>query len=110
MIYDSILDTIGRTTGLQRFHAIHLNDSKGALGSKLDRHEHIGKGEIGPKAFEMLVNDPRFERIPILLETPIEDEGHAATETKVAKAGLSKSSAHSARVSSRGGGGRAENF
>jgi deoxyribonuclease-4 len=56
--------------GLDRLVAIHLNDSKGALGSRLDRHEHIGKGKIGRAAFRWLVNDPRLKRVPMVLETP----------------------------------------
>jgi deoxyribonuclease-4 len=48
----------------------HLNDSKGKLGSRLDRHEHIGKGELGVEPFRLLVNDERFSRCPGILETP----------------------------------------
>jgi deoxyribonuclease-4 len=50
--------------------AFHLNDSKKPLGSRVDRHEHIGQGEIGLDAFGMLLNDKRFARLPKLLETP----------------------------------------
>lgn len=66
-----------RLIGFDRLKVVHCNDSKKGLGSKVDRHEHIGKGEIGPKAFELLVNDPRFDRIPILLETPESETMHA---------------------------------
>ena len=66
-----------RLIGFDRLKVVHCNDSKKGLGSHVDRHEHIGKGEIGLKAFELLVNDPRFERIPIILETPESDEMHA---------------------------------
>lgn len=52
----------------------HLNDSKTALGSNVDRHEHIGKGHIGLKAFEFILNDQRFEEHPMLLETPGAEE------------------------------------
>lgn len=55
--------------GLDRLKVIHANDSMRPLGSKRDRHEHIGKGEIGETAFRCLVNDPRFDQVPILLET-----------------------------------------
>ena len=65
-----------RLIGFDRLKVVHCNDSKKDLGSKVDRHEHIGKGEIGLKAFEWLVNDPRFERIPILVETPEGDTMH----------------------------------
>lgn len=50
--------------------ALHLNDSKAPLGKKLDRHEHIGKGEIGMKAFKRILSDKRFEEMPLILETP----------------------------------------
>ncbi len=62
--------------GFNRLVAVHCNDSIGGLGSKKDRHAHIGEGEIGEEGFRLLVNDKRFERIPILLETPMENEGH----------------------------------
>ena len=62
--------------GFDRLVAVHCNDSIGGLGSKKDRHAPIGEGEIGEECFRLLVNDKRFENIPILLETPIEDEGH----------------------------------
>lgn len=64
------LDNIERAIGLKRFHCIHLNDSKGALGSKLDRHEHIGEGEIGEGGFRALFSDKRLHGLPVILETP----------------------------------------
>jgi len=63
-----------RIIGLERLAAIHLNDSKTALGSRVDRHEHIGKGRIGLEAFRFVMNEPRFCRIPKVLETPKEKE------------------------------------
>ncbi len=59
-----------RIIGIDRIKFFHLNDSKKNLGSRVDRHEHIGQGEIGMKAFELLVNDPRFASHPMVLETP----------------------------------------
>jgi len=53
---------------------LHLNDSKGSLGSGLDRHAHIGKGEIGTKGFRKFLSHPRFKKIPIILETPKKSE------------------------------------
>jgi deoxyribonuclease-4 len=53
-----------------RLAAIHLNDSKAARGSRVDRHAHIGKGKIGPAAFRFIMNEPRFREIPKVLETP----------------------------------------
>ena len=50
--------------------ALHLNDSKAARGSRVDRHEHIGKGQIGLEAFRFIMCDRRFRKIPKVLETP----------------------------------------
>ncbi len=55
--------------GLDILRAIHLNDSKSRLGSRVDRHEHIGQGELGLEPFRFLVNDQRFRGIPMTLET-----------------------------------------
>src|SRR5438045_6587510 len=59
-----------RVIGPDRLAAIHLNDSKAALGSRVDRHAHIGKGNIGLAAFRFIMNEPRFRKIPKVLETP----------------------------------------
>jgi deoxyribonuclease-4 len=59
-----------RTIGLQHLAALHLNDSKAARGSRVDRHEHIGKGKIGLEAFRFIMRDARFRKIPKVLETP----------------------------------------
>ena len=59
-----------RTIGLARLAALHLNDSKTERGSRVDRHEHIGKGKIGLKAFRYIMREPRFRKIPKVLETP----------------------------------------
>jgi deoxyribonuclease-4 len=59
--------------GLERIKAIHLNDSKRELGSRVDRHEHIGHGKIGLEAFSHLLNDRRFRDVPMYLETPKAD-------------------------------------
>jgi len=56
--------------GLDRLAAIHLNDSKTPRGSRVDRHEHIGKGKIGLPAFRFIMRDRRFRKIPKVLETP----------------------------------------
>jgi deoxyribonuclease-4 len=61
--------------GLARLRAIHLNDSKRELGSRIDRHEHIGQGKIGLAGFRHLLNDQRLSSVPMYLETPKEDEG-----------------------------------
>lgn len=70
----SFLEKIGRTTGLGNLRLIHLNDSKGAMGSNLDRHEHIGKGKIGAGAFHLLLNRPETRDVPMILETPKKTE------------------------------------
>jgi deoxyribonuclease IV len=59
-----------RVVGLNRLAAVHLNDSKTARGSRVDRHEHIGKGKIGLAAFRLIMHDQRLRRIPKVLETP----------------------------------------
>jgi deoxyribonuclease-4 len=61
---------LDRVIGLSRLEAFHLNDSKNPLGSRRDRHEHIGRGEVGLEAFRLLLNDRRFRRLPMVLETP----------------------------------------
>jgi deoxyribonuclease IV len=63
-----------RVIGLNRLAAIHVNDSKTARGSRVDRHEHIGKGQIGLDAFRFIMRDRRFRKIPKVLETPKDKE------------------------------------
>jgi len=60
--------------GLNRLAAIHVNDSKAARGSRVDRHQHIGKGQIGLDAFRFIMRDRRFRKIPKVLETPKGEE------------------------------------
>lgn len=67
---NAALNLFDQTVGLGWIRVLHLNDSKGALGSKLDRHEHIGKGTIGDAGFKVVVNRPEFASIPKILETP----------------------------------------
>ena len=68
------LDEFDRVIGLDKLKAIHLNDAKQPLGSKKDRHEHIGQGEIGLEGFRAFVNDPRVADVPMILETPKGDD------------------------------------
>ncbi|MEO8439574.1 MAG: deoxyribonuclease IV [Spartobacteria bacterium] len=63
-----------RIVGLSQLAALHLNDSKTERGSRVDRHEHIGKGRIGVEAFRVIMRDRRFRKIPKVLETPKEKE------------------------------------
>jgi len=69
---DATLTAFDRLIGLSRLKVIHANDSKKPFGSRVDRHEAIGEGEIGPEAFGLLMNDPRLAAIPVILETPKE--------------------------------------
>lgn len=68
--YERTIDEMERHVGLDNVGAFHLNDSKRELGSRVDRHEHIGDGQIGLDAFRFLLNDRRFTRLPKVLETP----------------------------------------
>ena len=73
---DATLTAFDRLIGLSRLKVIHANDSKKPFGSRVDRHEAIGEGEIGPEAFRLLMNDPRLAAVPVILETPKEgDDG-----------------------------------
>lgn len=68
--YRATIDALDATVGLQHVHFFHLNDSKKECGSRVDRHEHIGKGHIGLDGFRLLLNDERLQHIPMTLETP----------------------------------------
>ena len=68
--YDSTFREFDRIVGIDRIAVFHLNDSKRPCGSRVDRHEHIGKGCLGLEPFRRLLNDPRFAHLPMLLETP----------------------------------------
>ncbi len=68
--YAKTFDEFERIIGIRQLKAVHLNDSRGELGSRLDRHEHIGLGRIGLEAFRLLLNDPRLRSLPMVLETP----------------------------------------
>ena len=68
--YERTFHEFDRLVGLDRIKVFHLNDSKKPCGSRVDRHEHIGKGCLGLEPFRRLVNDARFAGLPMLLETP----------------------------------------
>jgi deoxyribonuclease-4 len=72
--YRRTIDTFDSTIGIEKLYIIHLNDSKKELGSRVDRHENIGEGYIGIKAFELLMNDMRFLDVPKIIETPKKKE------------------------------------
>jgi deoxyribonuclease-4 len=75
--YQETLAQFDEIIGLPALQVVHANDSKGALGSHLDRHAHIGDGEIGLEAFRMLINDPHLTGIPVIVETPESETMHA---------------------------------
>ena len=68
--YQKTMQEFDREVGFDHLHFFHLNDSKKDLGSRVDRHEHIGQGCIGMDGFAHLLNDPRFQDHPMALETP----------------------------------------
>lgn len=75
---DGVLDEFDRIIGLDRLHAIHMNDSKNPFESHKDRHEKIGEGSIGLEAMKNIINNPRLKHLPIFLETPNEIDGYKA--------------------------------
>ncbi|KAJ1173756.1 hypothetical protein NDU88_005582 [Pleurodeles waltl] len=77
---DKMLQEFSQIVGLNYLKALHLNDSKGALGCHLDRHHNIGQGHIGLNGFRHILNEPRLDGLPMILETPATHEGddHAA--------------------------------
>jgi deoxyribonuclease-4 len=78
--YAATMESFDRIIGLERLEVIHLNDSKGHLGSRKDRHEHIGKGYIGLDGFRHVLNDVRLAGLPGLLETPKSADLHEDRE------------------------------
>lgn len=71
--FDRVFSDFETIVGFDRLKGMHLNDSRKGCGSRIDRHESIGKGEIGEECFKTLVADPRFDDIPLILETPDPD-------------------------------------
>lgn len=71
--YEQFMDQVELEIGHHTVKVWHFNDSKGALGSNVDRHTHIGDGQIGAEAFRYILNDPRWAGVAMLLETPKED-------------------------------------
>lgn len=68
--YEAMWLEFDRIIGLKYLSGMHVNDSKKAFGSRVDRHESLGKGTLGTEFFKLLVNDPRTDNIPLILETP----------------------------------------
>ena len=80
--FAKMMEEFESVIGLEYLRAVHLNDSKGDLGCHLDRHENIGKGRIGVEAFRRLMRDPRFNDIPMILETPCVSDNTYKKEIK----------------------------
>ena len=76
--YADTMAQLEQHVGLDRIQAIHLNDSKTPLGSRVDRHTHIGSGHVGLGAFRRLLTDPRMQAVPMVLETPKERSANPA--------------------------------
>lgn len=74
---EDVLSEFDRVIGLNRLHAIHLNDSMNPLGSHKDRHQKIGQGYLGLEAFERIINHPSLRELPFYLETPNDVDGYA---------------------------------
>jgi deoxyribonuclease-4 len=101
--YVSTIEEIGRLIGLDRVRAIHVNDCRKELGSRVDRHTHIGQGFLGLEAFRLLVNDKRFAGTPKILETPKgadlrEDMMNLATLRRLVSRGRARSSREESRA------------
>jgi deoxyribonuclease-4 len=67
--------TLGIERALETLRVFHVNDSKNQRGSRVDRHEHLGRGRLGPEPFARILRDPRFRAVPKLLETPKGKDG-----------------------------------
>ena len=74
--YDDVMNQFDDTIGLDKLYAFHINDSKKEMGSRVDRHEHIGQGFVGADPFAFFMNDPRFKDIPAFLGTPGKPEDY----------------------------------
>ncbi|MCI0523268.1 MAG: deoxyribonuclease IV [Bacteroidales bacterium] len=70
--FKKVFDEFDRVVGFQFLKGMHLNESKKAFGTRVDRHDSLHKGEIGDEVFSLIMNDPRFDDMPLILETPDE--------------------------------------
>jgi deoxyribonuclease-4 len=84
--YIETMKLVEATVGFDSVKVWHCNDAKAAMGSKLDRHEHIGEGTIGPAAFRRLLHDPRFAHAAFIAETPVDAPGDEARNVGVLRA------------------------
>ena len=77
-----MIDRFDELIGLERLALVHLNDSRSLLGSRTDRHEHVGAGRIGPIGLGALLRDPRLRETTFIMETPGADEGWDAVNMR----------------------------
>jgi deoxyribonuclease-4 len=70
--FTKVFAEFGRIVGFKYLKGMHLNDSKKAFGTRVDRHDNLHKGELGDEVFRLIMNDPRFDDMPLILETPEE--------------------------------------
>lgn len=82
---DQTLKEFDDTIGLKRLKAVHFNDSKVGLGSRLDRHEHVGKGNIGREGMKRIITHPRLKSLPFIMETPKKEESDDPMNIKMVK-------------------------
>lgn len=82
---DALVEQLDKLIGIERIKVIHTNDSKYAINTRKDRHEHIGKGFIGLAGFKALLNNPKLQNKPFILETPVDDEGDYVTNLAILK-------------------------
>jgi deoxyribonuclease-4 len=82
---DRTIDDFSSSIGLEKMKLVHLNDSKGGLGSGLDRHEHIGLGAIGEEGFKIVLCHEKIRDLPFILETPIDSRRDDRENLKVAR-------------------------
>jgi deoxyribonuclease-4 len=83
--YEDTMIQIEATVGFDAVRVWHCNDAKSPRGSKLDRHQHIGKGTIGKEPFRRLLNDPRFAHSAFIAETPVDDDGDEKSNVRALK-------------------------
>ena len=95
--YRRSLASLEAAVGTGRVLALHLNDAKGERGSRLDRHEHLGRGRLGLECFRLFMNDERFAAVPKIIETPKEDDGRPMDPVNL---GILRSLAGATRVPS----------
>jgi deoxyribonuclease IV len=78
--YGATMSEFDRVLGLERLKCFHFNDSKKGLGARVDRHDHVGTGQLGLAPFGFILNDPRFAGVPMILETPKSEDMHEDVE------------------------------